>query len=57
VPTIRTISRRSAAQSEPVVELRNLAPFLRGVVFVGEATLCEGFDFQRIGLRPEGGGD
>src|SRR5882672_271533 len=28
----------------------NLAPFLRGVVFVGEAAFCGGFDFQRISL-------
>lgn len=31
--------------------LRDLAPFLRGVVFVGKPALCERFDFDSVGLR------
>ncbi len=30
--------------------LRDLAPFLRGVVFVGKAALRGGFDFQRVSV-------
>jgi hypothetical protein len=33
---------------------RVLAPPLRRVVFVGEAALCQRFDFQCVGLRAEG---
>jgi hypothetical protein len=35
----------------PLAARRNLAPLLRGVVFVGEAALDTGLDFQRTGLR------
>ena len=39
-----------------VLTVRDLAALLRGVVFIGETALCQRFDFQRIGLRAEGGG-
>jgi hypothetical protein len=36
-------------------KLRDFAPFLRSVVFVGKAVLRSRLDFERVGLRQEGG--
>jgi hypothetical protein len=35
----------------------DLAPFLRGVVFVGQPALGAGFDLKGVGLRAKGCGD
>ena len=40
-------------QRRAISATRNLAPFLRRIVFVGEAALGAGFDFQCVSLRAE----
>jgi hypothetical protein len=40
-----------------VADARYFTPLLRGIVFVGDATLGARFDFGCIGLRAIGGAD